>query len=91
MTKALKVNYTVANNNIVRNYFDDNKNPIDGLDIWHDYWNIGTPNTHNQQLTVNYDLPLNKIPALGFITKSSYIYTSDFSWQRSSDAFFQHF
>lgn len=87
LTKALKVNYTVANNNIVRNYFDDNKNPIDGLDIWHDYWNIGTPNTHNQQLTVNYDLPLNKIPALGFITKSSYIYTSDFSWQRSSDAF----
>lgn len=86
ITKALKVNYTVANNNIVRNYFDANKNPIDGLDIWHDYWNIGTPNTHNQQLTVNYDLPINKIPALAFI-KSTYIYTSDFSWQRSSDAF----
>jgi cell surface protein SprA len=31
-------------------------------------------------------LPINKIPALSFI-KSSYIYTGDYSWQRSSDAF----
>lgn len=86
ITKALKVNYTAANSNIVRNYFDATNTPIDNLDIWHDYWNIGTPNTHNQQITVNYDLPINKIPALSFV-KSSYIYTGDFSWQRSSDAF----
>ncbi len=86
ITKALKVNYTAANSNIVRNYFDATNTPIDNLDIWHDYWNMGTPNTHNQQITVNYDLPINKIPALAFL-KSSYIYTGDFSWQRSSDAF----
>ena len=86
ITKALKVNYTAANSNIVRNYFDATNTPIDNLDIWHDYWNIGTPNTHNQQITVNYDLPINKIPALAFV-KSSYIYTGDYSWQRSSAAF----
>lgn len=86
LTKALKFNYTVSNNNIVRNYFDENKNPIQGLDIWDDYWNIGIPNTHNQQLTANYDIPINKIPFLSFV-KPSYVYTSDFSWQRSSDAF----
>ncbi|CAM4432053.1 T9SS outer membrane translocon Sov/SprA [Flavobacterium terrigena] len=86
ITKSLKVNYTAANNNIVRNYFDAQNNPINDLDIWNDYWNFGTANTHNQQLTANYDLPINKIPALSFI-KSSYVYTGDYSWQRSSDAF----
>ena len=86
LTKSLKVNYTAANNNIVRNYFDSNKNPINDLDIWDDYWNFGQANTHNQQLLVNYDLPINKIPALSFV-KSSYVYTGDYSWQRSSDAF----
>lgn len=86
ITKSLKLNYTAANNNIVRNYFDSANNPINDLDIWNDYWNFGTANTHNQQVTVNYDLPINKIPALSFI-KSSYVYTGDYSWQRSSQAF----
>jgi cell surface protein SprA len=86
ITKSLKLNYTAANNNIVRNYFDAQNNPINDLDIWNDYWNFGSANTHNQQITANYDLPINKIPALSFI-KSSYIYTGDYSWQRSSDAF----
>lgn len=85
LTKALRFNYTVATNNIVRNYFDENKRPIDELTIWDDYFNIGEANMHTQQLVVNYDLPINKIPALSFI-KSSYSYTSDYSWQRSSDA-----
>lgn len=85
LTKALRFNYTVATNNIVRNYFDENKKPIDELTIWDDYFNIGQANLHTQQLVVNYDLPINKIPALSFV-KSVYSYTSDFSWQRSSDA-----
>jgi cell surface protein SprA len=86
ITKSLKLNYTAANNNIVRNYFDAQNNPINDLDIWNDYWNFGSANTHNQQVTANYDLPINKIPALSFV-KSSYVYTGDYSWQRSSDAF----
>lgn len=86
ITKSLKLNYTAANNNIVRNYFDTQNNPINDLDIWNDYWNFGTANTHNQQITANYDLPINKIPALSFI-KTSYVYTGDYSWQRASDAF----
>ena len=86
ITKALRVNYTASSNNIVRNYLDENNLPIDGLDIWDDYWNIGQSNQHNQQIVVNYDLPINKIPALAFI-KSTYIYTGDYNWQRSSDAY----
>jgi cell surface protein SprA len=32
---------------------------------------------------VNYDLPLNKLPFLSFV-KSTYSYTGDYNWQRSS-------
>ena len=84
ITKSLRVNYTAATNNIVRNYLDENDVPVDGLDIWDDYWNVGESNQHNQQIVVNYDLPINKIPALSFV-KSTYSYTGDFNWQRSSD------
>ncbi len=86
LTKSLKINYSASSNNIIRNYLDENNMPIDGLDIWDDYWNIGDPNQHNQQLVVNYDLPLNKIPLLSFV-KSTYSYTGDYNWQRASDAF----
>jgi cell surface protein SprA len=80
------MNYTASSNNIVRNYLDENNLPIDGLDIWDDYWNIGESNQHNQQLVVNYDLPINKIPIFSFV-KSTYTYTGDYNWQRASDAF----
>ncbi|WP_370519341.1 cell surface protein SprA [Flavobacterium sp. 9AF] len=86
LSKSLRVNYTASTSNIVRNYLDDSDTPIDGLDIWDDYWNIGESNQHTQQIVVNYDLPINKIPALSFV-KSNYSYTGDFNWQRSSDAF----
>ncbi len=86
LTKSLRVNYTAASNNIVRNYLDENNLPIDGLGIWDDYWNTGEANQHNQQLVVNYDLPINKLPIFSFV-KSTYTYTGDYNWQRSSDAF----
>ena len=85
LTRALKLNYTASTNNIVRNYLDENGIPMEDFSIWDDYWNIGEANQHNQQLVLNYDLPLNKIPALAFV-KSTYSYTSDYNWQRSSDA-----
>ena len=86
LTKSLRLNYTASSNNIVRNYLDENNLPIDGLDLWDDYWNIGESNQHNQQLVVNYDLPINKIPILNFV-KSTYTYTGDYNWQRASQAF----
>jgi len=85
LTKSLKINYTASTSNIVRNYLDSNGNPISNFDIWQDYWNIGTPNVHAQQLTVNYELPINKIPLLSFL-KSTYTYTGDYNWTRASIA-----
>ena len=86
LTKSLRINYTANSNNIVRNYLDDNNMPDNGLDIWNDYWNPGEANLHNQKLIVNYDLPFYKLPFLSFL-RGTYSYTSDFNWQRSSNAF----
>lgn len=83
LTKSLKLNFTAASNNIVRNYLNEDNVPDNSYTVWTDYWNIGSPNQHNQQLTVNYDLPINKIPFLSFV-KSAYTYTGDYSWQRAS-------
>lgn len=83
LTKSLRLNYTATTGNIVRNYLDDQNQQDPEFTIWDDYWNIGTPNQHNQQLTVNYELPINKIPFLAFI-KSDYTYSGDYSWTRAS-------
>ena len=83
ITKALKVNFTAASHNIVRTYMDAGNIPDNSNTIWTDFWNIGSSNQHNQQIVVNYDLPINKIPFLSFI-KSTYSYTGDYSWQKPS-------
>ncbi len=85
LTKALKLNFNATSNNLVRNYLDENNEPDNSNTIWTDYFNPGLPNMHNQQLIVNYELPINKIPLFSFV-KSSYTYTGDYNWQRSSIA-----
>ncbi|WP_224484080.1 T9SS outer membrane translocon Sov/SprA [Robertkochia aurantiaca] len=88
LTKSLQFNFTAANNFIVRNYLLDNE---DGeqevnteLGLYDDFWNIGEPNRHAQQLQLNYDIPIDKIPFLEFIN-ATYGYTSNFDWQRGSE------
>ena len=89
LTEGLRLNFTAANNNIVRNYFiDDN---LDGdqdpsLGVWDRFFDFGDPNRHTQQLGINYELPLNKFPVLSFVT-SNYSYTGDFQWNKGSDLF----
>ncbi len=85
ISKSLKLNYTAATSNLVRNYLDDNGEPIDELTVWDDFWDVGDPNQHTQQFVVNYDLPIDKIPVFSFI-KSTYTYNATYNWQRSSDA-----
>ena len=83
LTKALKINYTAASSNIIRNYLNENNEPLNDVTIWTDYWNTGDPSLHTQQFVLNYDLPLNKLPFLSFV-KSTYSYTGDYHWQKSS-------
>jgi cell surface protein SprA len=83
LSKSLKINYSASTRNLVRNYLDENNDPDNSYTVWTDFWNIGTPNQHNQQLVLNYELPINKLPFLAFV-KSTYSYTGDYSWQRAS-------
>jgi len=85
LTKSLKINYTAASRNLVKNYLDEFNEPIDNVTIWDGYLDIGTPNFHMQQFVLNYEIPLNKIPVLSFI-KANYSYTGDYSWQQASTA-----
>ena len=85
LTKALKLNYTASSSNIVKNYLNEKNEPIDTFTIWDSYWDIGDPNQHMQQLVLNYEIPINKIPLFSFI-KANYTYTGDYSWQRTSNA-----
>jgi cell surface protein SprA len=87
LTDALSLNFTAANTNIVRNYFIDDR--INGrqdpeLDVWDGFFDFGDPNFQTQQLQVNYELPLYKIPALSFL-RTTYAYNGAFQWQKGSD------
>ena len=87
ITDALSLNFTAANTNIVRNYFIDDR--INGrqdpeLNVWDGFFDFGDPNYQTQQLQVNYELPLYKIPALSFL-RTTYAYNGAFQWQKGSD------
>ncbi|MDL5513884.1 cell surface protein SprA [Arenibacter sp. M-2] len=89
LTKSLRLNLTASNNNIVRNYFSEDGNPDSeinqALGLWDGFFDLGEPNRHSQEMQLNYELPLNKIPAFDFIN-AQYTYTSNFDWQRGGDA-----
>lgn len=85
LTKSLKLNYTASSSNIVKNYMNENNEPIDSFTIWDSYWDVGQANQHMQQLVLNYQIPIDKIPVFSFI-KANYSYTGDYSWQRASVA-----
>ena len=87
ITDALSLNFTAANTNIVRNYFIDDR--INGrqnseLNVWDGFFDFGDPNFQTQQLQVNYEIPLYKIPALSFL-RATYAYNGAFQWQKGSD------
>ncbi|WCO03708.1 T9SS outer membrane translocon Sov/SprA [Psychroserpens ponticola] len=87
LTKALSLNFTASNSNIVRNYFVDdvlNGRQDSDLDVWDGFFDFGDPNIQNQQLQINYEIPLYKIPTLSFL-RATYSYTGDFQWQKGSD------
>jgi hypothetical protein len=46
---------------------NENNEPIDSFTIWDSYWDIGSPNQHMQQLVLNYEIPINKIPLFSFV------------------------
>lgn len=85
LTKSLKLNYSSSSSNIVKNYLNNDNQPIDDFKISDNYLNLGEPNKHAQKIIVTYDIPLDKIPVFNFV-KANLTYTGDYNWQRSSEA-----
>ena len=89
ISKSLRINLTAANNNIIRNYYEQDGNPFSeinqDLSVWNGFFDTGEANRHAQQMQLNYEIPLDKIPILDFIN-AQYTYTSNFEWQRGGDA-----
>jgi cell surface protein SprA len=85
LTKSLKLNYTASSANIVKSYLNADNEPLENFSIWDKYFDVGRANQHTQQIVLNYDLPINKIPFLSFV-KANYSYTGDYHWQRTSEA-----
>ncbi|WP_445012733.1 T9SS outer membrane translocon Sov/SprA [Aquimarina penaris] len=85
LTKSLNVNFTSANNRIVKNFINDNNEVDNTIGIWSGFFEIGDPNTLNQQLQVNYEIPFRKIPLFKFM-RATYSYNADFQWVKGSEA-----
>ncbi|MEP1984731.1 MAG: cell surface protein SprA, partial [Maribacter dokdonensis] len=61
LTKSLRLNLTGSNNNIVRNYLNEDE-PLESTDrinnelgMWDGFFDVGEPNRHSQQMQLNYD------------------------------------
>ena len=91
LTESLSFNFTAANNNIVRNYFKDNifnGEQDETLNVWDGFFDFGDPNRQSQNLGINYQIPINKIPAFSFLN-ATYQYSGNFQWQKGSDLYGQ--
>ncbi len=88
LTRSLILTFNASNNNIVKNYFqeDSQGNQVlnKDLGIWDGFWDVGQPNQHSQSLGLTYTLPTKFLPYLDFVD-ASYNYTGDFNWQRGSN------
>lgn len=58
--------------------------------IWNEIRNFGTLRRYDQSLTINYDLPINKIPILNWIT-SNFKYMGTFNWTASPESVQERF
>ncbi len=83
VTKSLKLSFRAANS-YINDYFEkDAQHKVINGQIFNKFFAMGRPEHYHQKLDATYKLPLDKIPALKFIT-GTYSYTGDFDWQAAS-------
>ena len=95
ITNSLRLNYDVNHNRVVRNYLDDEGNPLfldnlgqerEGFGVYDGFFEVGDPNTHFGALQLNYDLPFDKFPFTEWVN-ATYAYSASYRWQRGSQQF----
>ncbi len=84
-TKSIQTSFGITHNRAVKNYILNDGSTDYNNTIWSDYFNVGEPLTHTQNINVSYNLPLKKIPLLSFLNVT-YVYNGTYQWQKSSEA-----
>jgi len=84
-TKSIQTSFGITHNRAVKNYLLTDGSTDYNNTIWTDYFNVGDPLTHSQDINVSYNLPLKKMPLLNFIN-ATYVYNGTFQWQKRSEA-----
>ena len=89
--KSLKMTFTSATHaEIEEPYRVVNKNLYpDDYSAWKDsvmrsFWSLGRPLTYNSTFNASYAVPLNKIPALDYMTANG-SYSSNYGWKRGTE------
>jgi len=81
LTKSIKLDFNAANNHIY-----DQFSLEDDIQLFDSFFNIGRPDHYRQSLSGTYQIPIDKIPYLDFIS-ANYAYTANFDWQASSQSY----
>jgi len=82
LTKSLDFNFRAANNYVYDDFLNDD------VKVFDNFFKIGRPQNYHQSLNATYNVPIDQLPYLDFIT-TTYTYTADFDWQASSNAVVQ--
>lgn len=87
LTQSLRVEYQINSNS----YIDEPAGRIDKDDpdykakrdtIWNEILSMGTMKTYSHNFNANYNIPINKIPLLNWLTASAR-YSSTYNWTAS--------
>jgi cell surface protein SprA len=64
----------------------DEKTPAKRDSMWNNFWNGGRLMQYDQAIRFNYNIPINKIQQLNFISQSAYSYTVNYQWKQAPPA-----
>ena len=79
LTKSLQLDFDATNLSVVDEpYGRLNGNKIDSL--YHNLLTLGRTTNYTHNISLNYNVPFNKLPALDWIAMQAH-YTTNFSWQ----------
>jgi cell surface protein SprA len=79
LTNSLSIDFDATNYSIV----DEPDGRIEGLKrdtLWQNLKSLGRTTDYNHNLTLKYNVPINKIPGLDFINVAA-VYGTNFNWQ----------
>jgi cell surface protein SprA len=86
LSENLKFNFRAANKHIYDSFERLDDSATEDIQLFSNYFNFGRANDYNQKLDATYQIPIDKLPYLGFVA-ADYSYTADFSWQAGSQSY----